>query len=169
MSTDKTLFMLCSFCVFVGIIASFSLSVYAILRYDIAHPYYFFIRQCAAGFLGIFAMWFISRLNPEKHLVVIGFCIFLLCLSAMGFMHYLPEYMVTSAGGAKRWIRFPFFSFAPVEFFKVGFVFFLAWSFARKINPEKKTFKEEILVLLPYIGVFLIVIYLIAVMQNDIG
>jgi cell division protein FtsW len=170
MSADKTLFMLCSFCVFVGLIASFSLSVYAILRYDIVYPYHFFIRQCAAGFLGIFAMWFISRLNPDKYFVAIGFCIFFLCLFAMGFMHCLSEDIVTSAGGAKRWIRLPGFSFAPVEFFKVGFVFFLAWSFARKINHEKKPLIQEMLLLLPYFAVFAVfVIYLIAVMQNDIG
>ncbi|MDR1554857.1 MAG: FtsW/RodA/SpoVE family cell cycle protein [Campylobacteraceae bacterium] len=170
MPTDKTLFILCSFCVFVGMIASFSLSAYAILRYDISQPYHFFVRQCVAGFLGIFAMWTISRLNPEKHLVIIGFSIFFACLFAMGFMHYLPEHLVTSAGGAKRWIRLPGFSFAPVEFFKIGFVFFLAWSFARKINHEKKPLLQEILLLLPYFVMFAIfVIYLIAVMQNDIG
>jgi cell division protein FtsW len=88
----------------------------------------------------------------------------------MGFMHYLPEQFVTSAGGAKRWIRLPGLSFAPVEFFKIGFVFFLAWSFARRINSEKKSLKTEALLLLPYLVVFAVfVIYLIAVMQNDIG
>jgi cell division protein FtsW len=88
----------------------------------------------------------------------------------MGFMHYLPEQFVTSAGGAKRWIRLPGFSFAPVEFFKIGFVFFLAWSFSRKINSEKKSLKAEIILLLPYVVVFAVfVVYLIAVMQNDIG
>jgi cell division protein FtsW len=170
MPADKTLFILCSFCVFVGIVASFSLSSYAILRYDIVHPYYFFVRQLVAGFLGIFAMWFMSRLNPERYFVIIGFVIFFACFLTMGFMHYLPDNLVTSAGGAKRWIRLPGFSFAPVEFFKVGFVFFLAWSFARKINHEKKPLLQEILLLLPYLVVFsFLVIYLIAVMQNDIG
>lgn len=87
----------------------------------------------------------------------------------MGIMHYLPESLVTSAGGAKRWIRLPGFSLAPVEFFKIGFVYFLAWSFARKLNNEKKTLREEIKLILPYIAVFILVIYLIAVMQNDLG
>ncbi|MDR2789896.1 MAG: FtsW/RodA/SpoVE family cell cycle protein [Campylobacteraceae bacterium] len=167
MTADKTLFALCAFCVFVGIVASYSLSAYIAARY--AEQYHFFIRQFCVGMAGIGVMWFLSRLNPDKYITIIGFGIFFLCLLTMGFMHYLPEQLVTSVGGAKRWIRFPLFSLAPVEFFKVGFVFFLAWSFARKINPGQKSFKEEISVLLPYIGVFLIVIYLIAVMQNDIG
>ncbi|MDR1976985.1 MAG: FtsW/RodA/SpoVE family cell cycle protein [Campylobacteraceae bacterium] len=167
MAADKTLFILCAFCVFVGIVASYSLSAYIVASY--ADSYHFFIRQFLVGMLGIAVMWGLSQLNPDRYATIIGFVIFFLCLLTMGFMHYLPEQFVTSVGGAKRWIRFPLFSFAPVEFFKVGFVFFLAWSFARKINPGQKTFKEEISVLYPYIGVFVIVIYLIAVMQNDIG
>jgi len=84
-------------------------------------------------------------------------------------MHYLPESLVTSAGGAKRWIRLPGFSFAPVEFFKIGFVYFLSWSFARKLDESKKSLQEEMKLILPYIAVFILVIYLIAVMQNDLG
>jgi cell division protein FtsW len=38
--------------------------------------------------------------------------------------------LVTAVGGAKRWIRVGPMSIAPVEFFKVGFIFFLAWSYA---------------------------------------
>jgi cell division protein FtsW len=87
----------------------------------------------------------------------------------MGIMHYLPESFVTSAGGAKRWIRLPGFSLAPVEFFKVGFVYFLAWSFARKLDEKKKSLKDEIKLISPYVAVFVLVVYLIAVMQNDLG
>jgi cell division protein FtsW len=114
-------------------------------------------------------MWAISQLNPDKYLTLIGFILFTVCLLSMGFMHYLPEQFVTSAGGAKRWIRLFGFSFAPVEFFKIGFVFFLAWSFDRKINSEKKSLKAEVILLLPYAGLFAVFVYLIAVMQNDIG
>ena len=84
-------------------------------------------------------------------------------------MHYLPESLVTESGGARRWIRLPGFSIAPVEFFKIGFVYFLAWSFARKLDEEKKSLKDEIKLILPYIGVFILVIYLIAILQNDLG
>ncbi|MFV0482118.1 MAG: FtsW/RodA/SpoVE family cell cycle protein [Campylobacteraceae bacterium] len=169
MSTDKTLFILCSICIFIGIVFSFSLSTFTVLYYENPSPYHFFIRQFAVGMIGIFIMWSLSRLDPDKFLIPLGFVIFFSCLFAMGFMHYLPDSLVTSAGGAKRWIRLPGISLAPVEFFKIGFVFFLAWSFARKLNPINKSLKEEFLLVLPYLGVFLIVIYLIAVMQNDIG
>ena len=168
MRTDKILFSLAALAIFVGIIFSLSLPVFTILFFDYAE-YHFFLRQFVVGMVAITLMWAISQLDPDKYLIYIGFSIFLSCLLLMGVMHYLPESLVTSAGGAKRWIRLPGFSLAPVEFFKIGFVYFLAWSFARKLNEHKKTLKEEVKLILPYIAVFVLVIYLIAVMQNDLG
>jgi cell division protein FtsW len=168
MTTDKTLFSLCAVAIFVGIVFSLSLPVFTTLFFDYAE-YHFFIRQFIVGMVCITLMWALSKLNPDVYLIYIGFFIFISCLLLMGIMHYLPESMVTSAGGAKRWIRLPGFSLAPVEFFKIGFVYFLAWSFARKLNETKKTLKEEMALILPYIAVFILVIYLIAVMQNDLG
>ena len=168
MATDKTLFILCTFCIFISIVFSLSLPVFTTLYFNYPELH-FFIRQGAVGMVSILIMWSLSQLNPEKHLVWIGFFIFFSCLFLMGIMHYLPESMVTSAGGAKRWVRLPGFSFAPVEFFKIGFVYFLAWSFARKLDDSKKPLKDELLIILPYVGLFLLVIYLIAIMQNDLG
>ena len=168
MRTDKILFSLAALAIVVGIIFSLSLPVFTILFFDYAE-YHFFLRQFAVGMVAITLMWAISQLDPDKYLIYIGFSVFLSCLLLMGVMHYLPESLVTSAGGAKRWIRLPGFSLAPFEFFKIGFVYFLAWSFARKLNENKKTLKEEVKLILPYIAVFVLVIYLIAVMQNDLG
>lgn len=168
MATDKTLFILCAFCIFIGITFTLSLPSFTVLFFDFSE-WHFFIRQGLVGMISILVMWILSQLNPEKHLIWLGFGIFFTCLFLMGIMHYLPESFVTSAGGAKRWIRLPGFSFAPVEFFKIGFVYFLAWSFARKLDDNKKPLKEEMLLILPYVAVFLLVIYLIAVMQNDLG
>lgn len=168
MQTDKILFSLCTLGIFTGIVFSLSLPVFTTLFFDYPE-YHFFIRQFAVGMIAVTIMWALSLIDPDKFLMQIGFTIFLSCLLLMGIMHYLPESLVTSAGGAKRWIRLPGFSFAPVEFFKIGFVYFLAWSFARKLNDNKKTLKEELKLILPYIAVFILVIYLIAVMQNDLG
>ena len=168
METDKILFSLCAFVIFVGIVFSLSLPVFTTLFFDYSE-FHFFIRQFAVGMVSITLMWALSQIDPDKFLMHIGFTIFFSCLFLMGIMHYLPESLVTSAGGAKRWIRLPGFSLAPVEFFKIGFVYFLAWSFARKLNNNKKTLKEELMLILPYLAVFLLVIYLIAVMQNDLG
>ena len=168
MSADKTLFILSSFCIFIGIVFSLSLPVFTNIYFGYS-DLHFFIRQFGVGMVSIFIMWGLSRLNPDKYLTFIGFSIFFTCLFLMGIMHYLPESLVTQAGGAKRWIRLPGFSFAPVEFFKIGFVYFLAWSFARKLDEKSKSLKEELKLILPYIAVFFLVIYLIAIMQNDLG
>jgi cell division protein FtsW len=168
MTTDKTLFLLSVFAIFIGIVFSLSLPVYTVLYFNYGE-FHFFIRQFSVGMVSIFLMWIISRMNPEKSMKYLGFGIFFLSLFLMSIMHYLPEAFVTSAGGAKRWIRFPGFSFAPVEFFKVGFVYFLAWSFERKLDEGKKSLKEELKLFAPYIAVFILVIYLIAILQNDLG
>ncbi|MDD3325046.1 MAG: FtsW/RodA/SpoVE family cell cycle protein [Sulfurospirillaceae bacterium] len=168
MTTDKVLFSLCAFCIFTSILFSLSLPVFTTLFFSY-NEWHFFTRQFIVGIVCIFVMWGISQLNPDKYLPYIGFFIFFSCLLLMGIMHYLPESLVTSSGGAKRWIRFPGFSFAPVEFFKIGFVYFLAWSFARRLDENKKSLIDEMKLILPYLAVFVLVIYLIAVMQNDLG
>ena len=168
MQADKWIFYSCVALITIGVVFSLSLPVFTVLffNYD---PYHFFIRQLAVGVIGIFLMWGISRLDPDKSMVWIGFCLFGFCAIAMGAMHALPSSLVTDAGGAKRWIRLPGFSVAPVEFFKIGFVYFLAWSFARKIDGSKKSLKQEFKLILPYMFLFLIAVYLIAILQNDLG
>jgi len=85
-------------------------------------------------------------------------------------MQFLPSSLVHAVGGAKRWVRVGPMSIAPVEFFKVGFVFFLAWSFARKLlHKEKMGFLEELRTFAPYILIFLVAVGIIAVFQKDLG
>lgn len=168
MQADKWIFYSCVALIAIGIVFSLSLPVFTVLFFNY-EPYHFFIRQLAVGVIGIFLMWGISRLDPDKSMVWIGFCLFGFCAIAMGAMHALPSSLVTDAGGAKRWIRLPGFSLAPVEFFKIGFVYFLAWSFARKIDERKKSLKQEFKLILPYMFLFLIAVYLIAILQNDLG
>ena len=168
MQADKWIFYSCVALIAIGIVFSLSLPVFTVLLFNY-EPYHFFIRQLVVGAIGIFLMWGISRLDPDKSMVWIGFCLFGFCAIAMGAMHALPSSLVTDAGGAKRWIRLPGFSLAPVEFFKIGFVYFLAWSFARKIDERKKSLKQEFKLILPYMFLFLIAVYLIAILQNDLG
>ncbi|CAM2788176.1 FtsW/RodA/SpoVE family cell cycle protein [Helicobacter burdigaliensis] len=166
---DRSLFLATTCLITISIIFSYSLSSFAVLYYGY-NSFHFFLRQLIAGILGIFLMGWISRRNPDAYVVKFGFFLFFGGIFLMFIMHFLPESLATSAGGAKRWIRLPFFSLAPVEFFKIGFVLFLAWSFSRKFSLlEQKTIKEEFLTFLPYVGIFLIAVYLIAILQNDLG
>ncbi len=168
MVADKIIFFVTITLIVVGIAFSLSLTVYTTQQYGF-DELHFFTRQFIVGMISIFLMWSISRLDPDKHFKLLGFSIFIIFLIMMTLMPFLSESFVTAVGGAKRWVKLPFISIAPVEFFKVGFIFFLSWSFSRKIEAGVDKLKEEVLTFLPYIGAFGVVVYLIAIMQNDIG
>jgi len=166
---DYTLFFLASTLVIISIIFSYSLTIYTIEFYGY-NQFHFFIRQSFVGLLGIFLMWVISLFNARKILNFLGFSFFAVFLILIVFMPFLPSSLVTEAGGANRWIRLPGFSLSPVEFFKIGFIFFLAWSFNRKVVDEQKgRLRDELRLLLPYFLTFTFVVFFIAVMQKDLG
>ncbi len=167
MQTDKTLFFYTVILIFIGILFSYSLTTYTTLRLNL-NQFHFFIRQLIVGIISIYIMWQISRFNPDKALKIIGFGLFFTSFLLMAIMHILPSSIITEIGGAKRWIKLGIISIAPVEFFKIGFIYFLAWSFSRKIEHNKPLL-EEFKIFAPYLVAFLIVIYLIAVLQNDLG
>ncbi len=166
---DSKLFIYVCMLIAIGVVMSYSLSTYAVLLYHYS-SFHFFERELISAVIGIFLMWLFAQIAPEKYFLKFGFLLFFSAFVLMLLMPFLPESMATSAGGAKRWIRLPFISIAPSEFFKIGFVFFLAWSFSRKFaDNQKRTISQEILVILPYIAVFLIAVVLLAVLQNDLG
>lgn len=166
---DKRLFFYVVFLLSFSVIISYSLGAYAIEYYDY-NEFHFFIRQSFAVILGILIMWIFSQIHPSKLINKFGFFIFFFSVFLIVIMQFLPDSFASSAGGAKRWIRLPGFSLAPSEFFKIGFIVFLAWSFSRKfVGKERDSIIAEFLALLPYIVVFAFIIFFIAVMQNDLG
>jgi len=169
MQVDKTIFYLTTVLITISIIFVYSLSIYKWIHLNTSE-FHFYLRQLVSGILGIFLMWAISNLNPDKYFVPLGASLFLIFIVLMTAMQFFPSEYVRAVNGAKRWINTPFgLAIAPVEFFKVGFVFFLAWSFSRKLDLKKISFVDEIKRFLPYIGLFLIIIVLVAIMQNDFG
>ncbi len=168
MRVDKTLFYVSIALITIGLVFTYSLTTYVSALQEVSQ-FYFFKKQLIAAVLAIFTMWGISRMNPEHGFTFLGFVFFGVFLFLMTIMHFLPASLVTEVGGAKRWIKIAGFSLAPVEFFKVGFVFFLAWSFSRKIQLHAQSLKEELITFLPYVAAFSVVVYLIAIMQNDLG
>lgn len=166
---DSKLFFYVGALIIIGVVMSYSLPTYTTLAYRYSE-WHFFQREFASAVLGILLMWMIAQIAPEKYFLKFGFLLFFVAFILMLLMPFLPESLATSAGGAKRWIRLPFISIAPSEFFKIGFVFFLAWSFSRKfVDNHKRTIAQEILVILPYVAVFFIAVLLLAVLQNDLG
>jgi cell division protein FtsW len=116
-------------------------------------------------------MWIFSRIDPEKVVNRTGMGLFILFFFLMAIMPILPSSMVTASGGANRWIRMPGFSLSPVEFFKIGFIYFLSWSFHRRLIevPKKISLKEEFILLAPYFLTFFVVVFIIAFLQKDLG
>lgn len=166
---DRTLFVTASTLIALSIVMIYSLSAYTVVFFDYA-PMHFAVRQMFYGLVSILLMWGIAQLDPDVWLGRLGFGLFLGGLTLMIAMPFMPASLVTEVGGAKRWIRFAGVSLAPVEFFKIGFIYFLAWSFSRKIRHHSTLgIKGEFRQFLPYAAFFLLVMVLIAVLQKDLG
>lgn len=166
---DRALFVTASTLIAISIVMIYSLSEYTVVLFDYA-PLHFALRQLAYGLFSIILMWGIAQLDPDVWLGRLGFALFFGGLLLMIAMPFMSASLVTEVGGAKRWIKFAGVSLAPVEFFKVGFVYFLAWSFSRKIRHHSTMgIKGEFRQFLPYAAFFLLVMILIAVMQKDLG
>jgi cell division protein FtsW len=152
-----------------SLVMSYSLSTYTVLHFHYT-DFHFFIRQGIAVFIGFVIMVILSKMDPDRWFSIVGLLLFILFFLLMIVMQFLPSSLVNAVGGAKRWIHLGPMSIAPVEFFKVGFVFFLAWSFSRKLLYKTKMgFMEEIRAFSPYLAVFFLAVVIIAVFQKDLG
>ena len=166
---DRRLFILTVMLIGISILFSYSLTSYIVVLFDY-NDFHFVMRQAVFGLLSLLIMWGLSQLNPDVWLKRIGLTIFLGSLILMIAMPFLPSSIVSEVGGAKRWIKVAGFSLSPVEFFKVGFVYALAWSFSRKLgHHDNMGLKKEFLRLAPYLIGAGLIMALIAVMQKDLG
>ncbi len=166
---DRKLFTLVSILIGISIVLAYSLSAYTTILFGVGE-FHFAIRQSIFGIISIFIIWTIAQLNPDKHLTPLGFTLFFGSIILMIAMPFLPESLVSAVGGAKRWIKVFGFSIAPVEFFKVGFIYFLAWSFTRKLGHHGGMgLTNEFKRFLPYAIVFIGAMFIIAFVQNDLG
>jgi len=167
---QQELFIAVSLLITIGIVFSYSLSSYIVLLFDYK-PYHFVLRHAIFGISAILVMWALSHVKKDPWLHVLGMTLLFGAGIVMIAMPFMSDGWAVEVGGAKRWINLKFFSIAPVEFFKVGFVYFLAWSLDRKykIISEKQALGREFNAILPYLVAFSISVFLIAVMQNDLG
>ena len=166
---DYFLFILVSMLIIVSIVFSYSLTIYTVefLGYG---QFHYILKQGLVGIFCIYLMWWMARLNPNKIMHRTGMTLFGVGLFLMVIMPFLPASLVTASGGANRWIRLPGISLSPVEIFKIGFIYFLSWSFFRKvIHQPKKGLFGDLLLLSPYFLVFIFIVFLIAVLQKDLG
>jgi len=169
MGADRILFTIVSVLIGISVLLSYTLSAYTTLLFEV-NEFHFAIRQTVFAFLGISIIFILSQLDPDRWLKPIGFLLFFGSLFLMIGMPFFPESLVTEVGGAKRWIKIAGFSLAPVEFFKVGFVYFLAWSFSRKLgHHDGMGVSNEFKRFAPYAIVFFGAMFIIAFLQKDLG
>ncbi|WP_457748918.1 FtsW/RodA/SpoVE family cell cycle protein [Sulfurimonas sp.] len=169
MSADRKLFTLVSLLIGISIVLSYTLTPYTTLLFGV-NEFHFAVRQTIFGLISIVLIFMLSQLDPDKWLKPIGFTLFFGSLILMIAMPFLPESIVSEVGGAKRWIKIAGFSLAPVEFFKVGFIYFLAWSFSRKLgHHDGMGLSGEFKRFLPYAIIFLGAMFIIAFLQKDLG
>jgi len=168
-SADRKLFTLVSLLIGISIVLSYTLTPYTTLLFGV-NEFHFAIRQAIFGLISIVLIFTLSQLDPDKWLKPIGFTLFFGSLILMIAMPFLPESIVSEIGGAKRWIKIAGFSLAPVEFFKVGFIYFLAWSFSRKLgHHDGMGLSGEFKRFMPYAIIFLGAMFIIAFLQKDLG
>ncbi|MDA7817073.1 FtsW/RodA/SpoVE family cell cycle protein [Sulfurimonas sp.] len=166
---DRRLFTLVAILICISIVLTYSLSAYTTLLFGV-NEFHFALRQSAFGVMSILLIWLLAQGNPDKILTPIGLTLFIGSAVLMVAMPFLPESLVSAVGGAKRWIKLFGFSLAPVEFFKIGFVYFLAWSFSRKLgHHDGMGIKQEYIRFAPYGVVFIGAMFVIAFIQNDLG
>jgi len=166
---DYFLFILVSILIIIGIVFSYSLTIYTVefMGYG---QFHYLLRQGLVGIFCIFMMWFMAKLNPNKIVFKMGMTLFIVGFLLMLTMPFLPASLVTASGGANRWIRLPGFSLSPIELFKLGFIYFLSWSFYRKvIHQPKQGLLGDLLLLSPYFLLFLFVVFIVAFLQKDLG
>ena len=166
---DKPLFGATVILLILGLIMSYSLSTYAVMKFHYA-DFHFFIRQFVAVMIGIILMIGLSKLDPDKWFKPIGIFLFLTFLIIIFTMPLLPERLVHNVGGAKRWINLGAASITPVEFYKIGFIMFISWSLVRTRLPKGKMgLSDEVKIFIPYVVILIISTLLIAVFQKDLG
>jgi cell division protein FtsW len=169
MPADRTLFTLVAALIGISIVLSYTLTQYTVLLFGV-DQFHFVERQAGFGFVGLSIMYGLSLLDPDRWLNRVGFTLFIGSLLLMIAMPFLPESIVSAVGGAKRWIKVFGFSLAPVEFFKVGFIYFLAWSFSRKLgHHDGMGLKREFQRFAPYALIFIGSMFIIAFLQKDLG
>ncbi len=166
---DKPLLYAVMILLTLSLVMTYSLSTYPVLHFEYSR-YHFFIRQLVAVAIGFTIIIVLSKLTLDRVFAKVGLILFFTFFTLMLIMPFLPPSLVNAVGGAKRWIHIAGVSIAPVEFFKVGFIFFLAWSFSRKLLEKPMIgFWEELRMFAPYLVVFLVAVIIIAIFQKDLG
>ncbi len=145
----------------IGVVMIYSAS--AVYADQVFHsPTYFLKRQLLYVLIGSVIFFLSSSLDPDflKDNSRLLMCVAIVLLLAV----FIPL-LGRSAGGARRWIQLPFFTFQPVEYAKLAMCIYLADYLSRKKQPITK---GSISVFFPPIALLLL-IFALVIIQPDLG
>ena len=150
-----------------GALFSYSLPLYLEQAKNLS-KYHFVTRYLIFAGVGFFIIILFASLKPEKWFNIVGWLVLGVSSILVIIMPFLPESVAPIINGAKRWINLGVIKFSPVEFFKIGIIFFLSWSFTRQVK-EDVSLKEEISLIGRYLLILGVFWYLIFAYQSDLG
>jgi cell division protein FtsW len=169
MAADKWIFIIVIALMSIGAVFSYSLPIYIETKYNYGE-WHFFLRYITFASVGIIIMMILAQLNPDKVFKILGWTLFLGGFITILIMPKLPESICPVIKGARRWISLGIIRISPLEFFKVGLIFFFAWSFSRKLLPKHfNSFKEEFMAIWPYLFLLTVVAIVTIIFQSDLG
>lgn len=160
-SESKAIILIMFTLVAIGVIMTYSAS--AVYADQIFHsPTYFLRRQIFYVLLGTLMFFIAASIDPDflRHNArfLMGIALFLLILV---FVPVLGK----SAGGARRWIQLPLFTFQPVEYAKLAMCIYLSDYLSRKRQPITK---GSISVFAPP-TILLLFLFGLVIAQPDLG
>ena len=123
--------------------------------------FHFLKRQAVAAGLGLFAMVVAMKLGYRR---MARLAYPLLLMSIVLLVLVLIPGLGTTAGGAKRWLRFPGISLQPAEVAKLAWVVYLSYSLAKK-REKVQSFSIGFL---PHLGVAGLLVCL-CMLEPDFG
>ena len=170
-------------CLLVGIGLVMVLSAsYASAYYDVKHvtghdATYYFRRQAGFAVVGIVAMYIVSRFDYQRWR---GLSIFILVFSMVLLLLVHVPGIGSGSGGALRWLKLPGLPrFQPSEITKFGVILYFSARLSKRKEPIKLPYRRRgerrlytflnnsgFLELLPYGGVLLLIIGLLALQRH---
>ena len=163
---DIIILTIVSFLMIIGGIFSYSLPIFLEMKTGMSQ-YHFVIRYIVISIFGMLIIIGLSYADPDKWFEKIGWTILIISSLLLIIMPFLPLSLTPIINGARRWINLGIVKLAPVEFFKIGMIFFLSWSFTRKMG--NKTLKEELKQIFIYLSVLGFFWFFIIAYQSDLG
>lgn len=115
-------------------------------------PAFYLKHQLLYGLLPGLALFLLFYKMDHRILRRLSFLILLFAL-AMLFLLFLPQFAL-SLKGATRWIKIGALTFQPAEFFKLGFLIYLASFFASRQGKVSRFFEVGVpfLIILAFVG-----------------